>query len=265
MAGEPGSSWLLSSGQFDVMWSATGLDRMPYPLHHIPGGKYADDAFRIRTGLEQWYRDNDDQRLRASIDVLRSPDLSVSVFVPTADGAHFQRRGAVRGRVAVVADQAPERHRDTIPDDASTTGDIDLRVQVAGAAPDLGWLTRKLLRDLPGNEPGRTSVVTAHAKDLHQVPDAQQSSVLQNTAVSGAALMRRILARRTACGYVVVHGPRVGADDSVLDSLTWVDVADDGRYLYAEDDKVTLRAADRDLIAGELEQRVRRVLDSRTT
>ena len=171
------------------------------------------------------------------------PHLSVTVLAPSPElESGLRRRGSIRGRVAVVAEQL-----------RGAPGRGDIRIDAGTEGVD--WLTTQLLKDLPGCAAGRTPSLTAHPDDLEN--RSSGASVLQSARASDGTLLRRIVGRpRTGIGYICIRGARSGLDEPVLGELTWIDVEADGRYLYHQDDRVHLRSATVRLVRDELSKRV---------
>ncbi|WP_072688078.1 hypothetical protein [Rhodococcus marinonascens] len=240
-------NWQLSSAQFMHLWEATDLDVMPHPFEHRTDVRLESELPAEGRKLEQWRAEQVDPQLREAIAVLRHPGISASVYAPGK--TPLLRRGAVRGRVTVVADQLPA---------ATGTGDLRVRARLGSRAPDIRQFVRDLLFDLPEVVAGRTAAIDAHPDDLRAQPAS--TSVLHSATVSGASLLKRILARRTSAGYICLHRPWEGAHDAVLNSMTWFDIADDGQYLYYTDHLVRLRSATTEVIANRLEERIRSAL-----
>lgn len=237
----------LTSAQFMYLWEATNLDTMPHPFEHRTAARVESELHAERDRLERWSAEEAHPRLRDAVAVLRHPDVSVSVF--SQDDAPILRRGAVRGRCAVVAEQLTGTDR---------TGDLRLQVRVGPRSPDVSQFVGALLRDIPAGPPGRNTAVDAHRDDIRS--GSGGGGVLRSATVSGADLFKRIVARRTAAGHVCVHGPWQGPRDTILDSITWLDIADDGRYLYYTDHLMRLRSATAADLEGHLERRVRAAL-----
>ncbi|NLU84614.1 ESX secretion-associated protein EspG [Rhodococcus sp. HNM0569] len=233
-------SWSLTPGQFMCLWETTGLDRMPYPLRYRSPARTQNEYAEQQMRLARWRDGIDDPKLEASIRALRNPDVSVTLYVPeVGNGPAIRRRMCLRGRVGVVADQ----------DDAATGfGTITIDARGGHVRDTLDWMCRGLLAAIPSMHPGRTRSVSA---DPEELGDAQPT-VLQGAQASGAQLIRKIVSRRDGAGYLCVHGPREGASEPLVDELTWLDIADDGRYLYHRDHRVHLRAADTDAIRDAL-------------
>ncbi|MEV0945592.1 ESX secretion-associated protein EspG [Rhodococcus sp. NPDC049939] len=248
-------NWQLSSSQFMYLWEATDLDTMPHPFEHRTDARLESEADLERQRLERWRAEQMDPRLHDAVAVLRHPDVSVSVYSPGSAPIH--RRGAVRGRAAVVAEQRPATESGGVRI-APGTGDIHVQARLGSHAPDVHQFVRDLLCELPEAVAGQTAAIEAHPDDLRAEP--ARTSVLQNAAVSGASLIKRILARRTGAGYICLHRPWQGAHDAVFDSMTWFDIADDGRYLYYTDHLVRLRSATTAVIENHLEERIRTAL-----
>ena len=236
-------NWRLTSAQFMCLWEAPDLDRMPYPLQYRSAAATEDQYAVQQRELEQWRTALDEPKLVAAIQALRDPQLSVTVLAPSPElDSGLRRRGSIRGRAAVVAEQLRgEPGRGDIRIDAGTEG--------------VDWLTTQLLKDLPGCAPGRTPSLTAHPDDLEN--RSSGASVLQSARASDGTLLRRIVGRpRTGIGYICIRGARSGLDEPVLGELTWIDVEADGRYLYHQDDRVHLRSATVRLVRDELSKRV---------
>ncbi|ELB89481.1 hypothetical protein Rwratislav_28947 [Rhodococcus wratislaviensis IFP 2016] len=216
---------------------------MPYPLQYRSAAATEDQYAVQQRELEQWRTALDEPKLVAAIQALRDPQLSVTVLAPSPElDSGLRRRGSIRGRAAVVAEQLRgEPGRGDIRIDAGTEG--------------VDWLTTQLLKDLPGCAPGRTPSLTAHPDDLEN--RSSGASVLQSARASDGTLLRGIVGRpRTGIGYICIRGTRSGLDEPVLGELTWIDVEADGRYLYHQDDRVHLRSATVRLVRDELSKRV---------
>jgi len=237
----------ITSAQFMHLWEATNLDTMPHPFEHRTAARSENELFNEKQRLEQWSVGEADPRLREAIAVLRHPDVSVSVF--TEGTEPLLVRGAIRGRYAVVAEQEVR---------TAETGDLRIQVEIGARTPDIGQFVGTLLRGIPAATPGRNRSVDAPPDDLR--PGAGSVGVLQSALSSGVDLFKKIVARRKAAGYICIHGRWEGARDSILDSLTWIDVADDGRYLYYTDHLMRLRSATHEVMAENLERRVRGAL-----
>ncbi|AOW91908.1 hypothetical protein BFN03_02210 [Rhodococcus sp. WMMA185] len=249
-------NWQLSSAQFMHLWEATDLDTMPHPFEHRCDARVESELHAERQQLERWRNEQLDPQLRDAITVLRYPEVPVSVYSP--GDAPVLRRGAVRGRVAVVVDQLPSSRKIGDLSSAPGTGDLRVHVRLGSRTPDIRRFVDDLLREIPEVGAGRTASIDVHPDDLR--PDPARTGVLHNANASGAPLLKRILARRTRAGYICLHGPWQGAHDSILESTTWFDIADDGRYLYYTDHLVRLRSATTEVIANRLEERIRTAL-----
>ncbi|WP_169847031.1 ESX secretion-associated protein EspG [Rhodococcus rhodnii] len=232
----------MTSEQFSALWSATGLDHVPHPLHYRGSAATLDDQQHIDRALNSWTTSHHDPALASAIDVLRHAELSVSLIAsPTATTPELRRRAAIRGRHVVVVEQG---------DDAA--GDVTVWAQSGRTDPDLSWLAGTLLHGLTNVPPGRTAEVTAHPDDLTATGAA---GVLRSSYSRGAPVLAGIVARREAAGYVMLLGPFDGADEPCRDQFTWLDVAGDGRYLYVRDDLVRLTRADESTLRAELTTR----------
>lgn len=236
-------NWQLTSAQFMCLWEATDLDRMPYPLQHRSAAA-TDDAYTVQQQrLDEWRRTLADPKLLAAVSALRHPQLSVTVFAPSDHDSGVRRRGSVRGRVCVTTEQVPSH---------DSRGDIHIRTNTAS---DTEWLAHYLVRDLPDCPPGRTPSLTAHPDEVHE--RTKRVTVLQNAQSSDGVLLRRIVTRpRTGIGYICIRGARSGLDEPVLGELTWLDVAEDGRYLYYRDHSVHLRSAGSRTLRDEVTTRI---------
>ncbi|QYB06353.1 ESX secretion-associated protein EspG [Rhodococcus sp. USK10] len=236
-------NWRLTSAQFMCLWEATDLDRMPYPLKYRSAAATEDQYAIQQRELEQWRSALDEPKLVAAIQALRNPQVSVTVLAPSPElHSGIRRRGSIRGRVAVVAEQL-----------RSEPGRGDIRIDAGAESVD--GFTDRLLDDLPDCAPGRTPSLTAHPDDVQN--RGTGTSVLQNARASDGTRLRGIVGRpRTGIGYICIRGARSGLDEPVLGELTWIDVESDGRYLYHQDDRVHLRSATVRVVRDELSKRV---------
>ncbi|NLE79038.1 MAG: ESX secretion-associated protein EspG [Rhodococcus sp.] len=260
-------TWELRSDQFMILWEATDLDRMPYPLRHRSSATTMDARAMVERQLRAWHASLDDPKLMACIQALRHPDYSVTVFVPDeaddhAEGsaleetAAVRRRGCVRGRIAVMAEQLPG---------PVGHGTIVLQVSHGTDAENRRWLATQLTAGLPDVPPGNIRSLSSTPEGLER-RQAGSTMVLHNSAVPDGDRMRRLLTRpHTSNGYVCLLGPRHGLDEPLVDEMAWFDIADDGRYLHFVDHQVRLRAVSLNDLRDEFELRFEKLATGPST
>ncbi|MFD4366871.1 ESX secretion-associated protein EspG [Rhodococcus sp. NPDC058521] len=252
-------TWELSSDQFATLWEATDLDRLPYPLRHRSSTTTLDERAIVDRYLRDWYATLDDRKLSSCVQALSHPEYSVTVFVPdeAADDTNsIRRRGCVRGRIAVVAEQHPG---------PIGRGNVTISVNHGTDIENRRWLATQLTTGLPDTPAGSIRALSSPPEGLER-RQAGSTAVLHDIAVPDGDRIRRLLTQtHTAEGYVCLLGPRRGLDEALLDEMTWFDAAGDGRYLHFVDHQVHLRAITLDELRREFEQRFEKLAKGPST
>ncbi|MDG3010418.1 hypothetical protein G4X40_09695 [Rhodococcus sp. D2-41] len=230
-------SWVLSSAQFASLWeSVTTLDRLPYPVTHRDTEPDLTAYERAQTELRHWCAGVDPQ-LRAALDTVQHPSVRVQVYAEAA--TPIRLLGAARAGVATLIEQAAGPDREFGGEVRVFTGPAHA---IAGS----------IMQALPANRPGRTTALTAHHDEVRR-PD--RGAVLQTVESSAATRLRQLLLRARVCtGFVTVES----AGSSATTHLTWLDVAQDGRYLLRGDDVLHAQPCDPQQLFGALEEAVGR-------
>lgn len=214
----------VTGAQFMALWEATGLDRMPYPLRYRSTALTDTSHDFEQRRLRSWMAQCPNPALSSCIDALRYPDLSVTVYAPHAgETPAIRRRGCVRGDLAVLADQ--------VPADVEF-GDIYIAKSNDNSVRNIERLALGLVGGLPDCAAGTVGALSAHPDDV-EPRLVESNSLLRSTLESKSDRLRRLLKRpRSGAGYICIRGPRNGLAEPLVQELTWIDVADDGRYLY---------------------------------
>lgn len=219
----------LTAAQFMTQWEATGLDRMPYPLRYRATTLTDIERVLEQRRLRSWMKESSNPALSACIDALRYPDLSVTVYATRdCERSTIRRRGCLRGDLAVLAEQVPGEQ---VPGEVEF-GDIHIFTSNDNSMRNLERLTLGLVGELPDCAAGTAGALSASPNDVGP-RRAESNSLLRGPLDSRGDRIRRLLGRpRSGTGYICIRGPRNGLDEPLVQELTWIDVAGDGRYLY---------------------------------
>lgn len=224
-------SWTLSSAQFAALWeSVTTLDRLPYPITHRDTEPDLAAYERAQSELRQW-RTGVDPHLRAALATVQHPTVRVQVYAEAA--TPIRLLGAARNGGATLVEQSPGPDRDFGGDVTVFTG------------PDHA-LAGSIMQALPPNRPGRSTTLTAYQ---HEVRHPDRSAVLHTVESSAATRLRQLLLRPRVCtGFITVE-----STGSATAQLSWIDVAQDGRYLLRGDDVLQVQPCDPQQLFSALE------------
>ncbi|WP_227980523.1 ESX secretion-associated protein EspG [Nocardia spumae] len=233
-------SWSFTPDEFAHIWRETDLDRHPFPLRILETPRTEDEATNLRKQLDTRLPLGADPDLSACLRILAAPHTRVvAIGGAHTPGSEIRAVGAAIYDHAVLAVQEPGR----------TPGfGGPIRVSI-GHTAKLGARIAALLPDCPaGGEPARSAPSNA-------VRDEDRS----RPAPQPAPRIRRLLLKpHTAEGHIRIEAGLDRATPPAPLYYTWIDVAEDGRYLLKAGDEVHIVPADRLQIGTHLQKRIPR-------
>ncbi|WP_024803267.1 ESX secretion-associated protein EspG [Nocardia sp. BMG51109] len=231
-------SWSFTPDEFAHIWRETDLDRHPFPLRILETPRTEDEATALRRILESRLPLHADPDLSACLRILAEPHTRVvAIGGRHAPGTEIRALGAAVYDHAVLAVQDP-----------GGCADFGGRVHLSiGHSAKLGTRIAGLLPDTPaGREPSR-SAPTAAVRDEETVVATQPL----------APRIRRLLLRpHTAEGHIRIEARLDRENPPTPVYYTWIDVADDGRYLIRAGDEVHVAPASTQQLAAHLQKRI---------
>ena len=231
-------SWAFTPDEFAHIWRETDLDRHPFPLRILETPRTEDDATALRKNLDTRLPLHADPDLSAVLRILAAPHTRVAVIggAHTA-GSEIRALGAVIYDHAVLATQDAGRTR-------GFGGDIRLSI---GHTGKLGARIAALLPTCPpGREPARSAPAAA----------VRDEDCPRPATPATARIRRLLLEPHTAEGHIRIESGLHRTTPAPPLYYTWIDVADDGRYLIRAGDDVHLVPAGRQQIATHLQKRL---------
>lgn len=232
-------SWSFTPDEFAHIWRETGLDRHPFPLRILETPRTEDEASKLRSTLEARLPPGEDPDLSACLRILAAPHTRViAIGGAHTPGTEIRAIGAAIYDHAVLAIQEPGR----------TLGFGGSIVLSIGHTAKLGARIAALLPDCPaGREPARSAPSDAvRDEDLHPASQA-------------APRIRRLLLKpHTAEGHIRIEGGLDRQRPPAPLYYTWIDVADDGRYLIKAGEDIHIVPASRQQIGTHLHKRIPR-------
>jgi hypothetical protein len=233
-------SWTFTPDEFAHIWRETDLDRHPFPLRILESPRTEDEAATLRKTLEVRLPLGADPDLSACLRILAAPHTRV-VAIGGAHSAGTEIR-AVAAAIydhAVLAIQEPGRT-------PGFGGSIRLSI---GHTAKLGARIAALLPECPaGGEPARSAPSEAVRDDDCPRP----------TSPPAPRIRRLLLKPHTAEGHIRIESGLDRATPPPPLYYTWIDVADDGRYLIKAGDEVHIVPASRQQIGAHLQKRIPR-------
>lgn len=232
--------WRFRGLEFELLWSAYGRDRLPYPLRYRPDPMDFRDLKRLREAAVDTLTGMYAVELESALDVLLEPDVRIEVKgVDHADPARMVRfHGAIRDNAGAALTQDPGPAPDT-------GADIVLRYGPARRVP------ADAVAALPPRPPGTQPPIHLPRADIR----ADRDRPLR--APDGPiARLDRVFARpRRALGEVgVFPGPALDARPTPGDTFYWMDY-DDGRYLVRTGDPIEATPLTPESLTSEIERR----------
>lgn len=200
-------SWIFTADEFAYVWQAeTGDDRYPFPLTVYSAAETEDQYSALAQAAAQRWPTGADPDLTAVLRHAARPDTALAVFDDA--GPRLRAYGARSGERGVVIRQYDDNSVEVF----------------SGSAGMVARAFASFLGELQAGQAGHL------VEDVDRL--AAHFESWQRPADSVAARMHRLAeTRRTASGHIEA---RVGLHAERATSarhLTWLDVADDGRYL----------------------------------
>ncbi|RBO92587.1 ESX secretion-associated protein EspG [Nocardia puris] len=247
-----GVNWTLTPDQFAMAWERTDGDRVPYPLAVRLSARDSDERAAQLPELHRWCEHTLDADLEAALRLLTRPAVLVEVYgehrrtlgpavaddewsvdtaefaigatgdaaddtagAPAAEAKPVRVLAVAAGEVAVVAAQRPG----PLPDRG---GDVRLFV---GNTKNLA---ARIVSTLPEQRPGTLGRLSSPLSRVKE--DSRDLVTVPVSGPSAPARIRRLLNRpRDGIGQIVISVRR-GAEMRPFGVLSWIDVAEDGRY-----------------------------------
>lgn len=226
--------WVFTPDQFALAWESTGFDRYPYPLSIRLSARTEDERAGQIGALQRWRDRTVDGDVEAALRILAQPASRVEVFglVGTDVSRPVRVLGATAGDTGVVVAQ-------------SCGGELAVSMGHAESMP------ARVVGVLPKSQPGRGPERTAPLAEVQR--DSRDVITASVRTKSVAGQVRRVLnLPRDGIGQLLV-GTRLNEGvDRALHSLSWIDVANDGRYLVRTRDDVEVIPASNEVFAKEI-------------
>lgn len=216
-------TWRFTGVEFEILWSAFGHDRLPYPVRFRPCAMDFDDLRRQREAAAEALRAKYySPHLISVLDTLREPEVRVEVVgygsADTGDAGISdicRFHGAIgHGRAAVLV-QLPGS-------DSRTGGDVF----VSTCAPE--------------QVPARVvAVLPRVAAGTHESVRVRRADIAADRRYHVPRLNRIFKRPRRSMGEIRIHpGPAVDARPSFGRGFWWMDYPD-GRYRVGTGDPIT--------------------------
>ncbi|WP_280257106.1 ESX secretion-associated protein EspG [Nocardia wallacei] len=233
-------SWSFTPDEFAHIWRETDLDRHPFPLRILETPRTEDEAAALRRTLEARLPLRADPDLSACLRILARPQTRVvALGGGHAPGSEIRVLGAAVYDHAVLAVQEPG---------GSPGFGGNVRISI-GHSAKLGARVAALLPETPpGREPARSAPAAA-VRDEETVAATQPP----------VPRIRRLLLRpHTAEGHIRIEAALDRDNPPTPVYYTWIDVADDGRYLIRAGAEVHVVPASAQQLATHLQKRIAR-------
>ncbi|WP_040789525.1 ESX secretion-associated protein EspG [Nocardia paucivorans] len=231
-------NWTFTPDEFAHIWRETDLDRIPYPLRILETPRTDRDAEVLRAELDRRLPLGGDPDLSACLRILAAPHTRMVAIGETAGPS-----GEIRALACTVYDRAV-----LAVQEPGRTPDFGGSVRVSiGHSSRLGTRFTALLPAAPpGRQPSRTASATAVRDEETVVP----------TDPAAPRIRRLLRARHTARGHIRIETRLDRPIPPPPLHYTWLDVADDGRYLLRTDENVHMAPASAEQIANLLQKRI---------
>lgn len=225
------SEWRFTGLQFQILWSAYGSDRLPYPLRYRPvADSFEDLRMQREAAVAQLLDGFYSIELMRVLEVLREPEARVEIkgFGEKGSGTTYRFHGAVNAYAGAALVQL-----------AGTAEDIGGDVIVTGCAAD--QVPAQALAALPQAQAGTAAPLEVRREELA----ADRSRYVRGHGESSLTQqLDRVFKRpRRSFGEIMVFpGPAVDARPSFGRSFWWMDY-DDGRYYVKTGDPIIAKPA----------------------
>lgn len=225
--------------EFEILWSAYGRDRLPYPLQFRPDAADFDDLKRQREAAVDTLLDKYADELPSALEVLLNPEARVeSKGFGGPELSHtFRFHGAVQGELGVALTQLPG----TTPD---TGGEVILRYCPAGE------VARYAMKALPNTPAGTKPPLEIPRADL---TEERERPIRHTGEPSVIARLNGVFRReRHGLGEITVYpGPAVDARPAFGRGFWWMDYPD-GRYYVQTGDPIIAQPMAAPAMAAEI-------------
>ncbi|WP_319942804.1 ESX secretion-associated protein EspG [Nocardia aurantia] len=231
-------SWSFTPDEFAHVWRETDLDRHPFPLRILESARTESEAAALRREIETRLPLRADPDLSACLRILAQPRTRVVAIGGRHEpGTEIRALGAAVYDHAVLAVQQPGFSPDY-------GGRVDVSI---GHTGKLGARIASLLPDTPpGHEPARSATA-----------DTVVDDEAVHTAGPPVRRIRKLLLQpHTAEGHLRIETHLDQDPPAAPVHYTWIDVADDGRYLIRADGQVHITPASPQQIAAHLQKRI---------
>ncbi|MBF6416247.1 ESX secretion-associated protein EspG [Nocardia cyriacigeorgica] len=225
------ATWRFTGLEFEILWSAYGHDRLPYPLRYRPVADDFEDLRRQREAavdvlLEKYYS----VELVDVLTILREPEVRVEVkgYGGRDMARTYRFHGAMRAAAGATLVQLP-----------GTTADIGGDVILTNCAAN--QVPAQAVAALPPAKAGTRPAVEVRRADL----SADRSRYVRNVdELSLTQQLDRVFKRRRrSLGEIMIFpGPAVDARPSFGRSFWWMDY-EDGRYYVRTGDPIVAKPA----------------------
>jgi hypothetical protein len=232
--------------EFDILWSAYGRDRLPYPLRFRTDIEEFDALRRDRERAVANLLDTYDPGVERALGTLLNPDarLESKGFAGTGDPRIIRFHGAIRGEDGATLTQEPGTAEDTGGEVVLTWGAAD---EVAAAA----------VAALPECGPGtRAPLEIPRAR----IAEEDEHFEYRKGAMTAAEQVDHLF-RRPRSGYGEIAAYSGGAVDSrptpAVRTFWWMDYPD-GRYYARTGDPIIAEPLDGARMVAGIRQMLRR-------
>ncbi|MGW0049704.1 ESX secretion-associated protein EspG [Nocardia cyriacigeorgica] len=231
------SEWRFTGLQFQILWSAYGSDRLPYPLRYRPvADSFEDLRMQREAAVAQLLDGFYSVELMRVLEVLREPEARVEIkgFGEKGSGRTYRFHGAVNGYSGAALVQLE-----------GTAADIGGDVIVTACAAD--EVPARALAALPQAQAGTAPPVEVRRAEL----DAARH--LRGHGGGPTQQLDRVFKRtRRSFGEIMVFpGPAVDARPAFGRSFWWMDY-DDGRYYVKTGDPIVAKPASPAALSNEI-------------
>ncbi|MEU7766196.1 ESX secretion-associated protein EspG [Nocardia sp. NPDC049190] len=235
------ADWRFSGQEFEILWSAYGRDRLPYPLRYRPDDMDFADLKRQREAAVEALLGRYAADLERALDVLLEPDVRVES--KAMGGAEmstvFRFHGAVRGGIGATLVQLPG----TAPD---TGGDVVVSYCTASEVAE------RSVAALPRAPAGTHPPIEVRRAD---VSADRERPIRDPYEVGIVAQLDQIFKReRLALGEITMFaGSAIDARPSFGRGFWWMDYAD-GRYYVKTGDPIIAKPMESTAMAAEIQR-----------
>ncbi|ONM48889.1 ESX secretion-associated protein EspG [Nocardia donostiensis] len=234
------SNWRFTGLEFDILWTAFGHDRLPYPLRFRPVAEDFEDLRSQREAavavlLDKYYS----PELVRVLDLLREPEVRVELkgFGNTDMARTYRFHGAISGTAGATLVQLPG-----VDDD--TGGDVIVANCSAGQVP------AQAVSALPPVAAGKHGPLEVRREEISADRERYVRNYHEDSLVQR---LDRIFKRpRHSMGEIrIFPGPAVDARPAFSRGFWWMDY-DDGRYYVRTGDPIVAKPISARAMAAEI-------------